>query len=171
MWWGTVSIDLLCTSYVTFQWRIQNFPEAAPTPEFGTKTYYFVILFSPKLYKNERIKTNGWHASLVPHPLDPLLHSLSRQILIYWNQTCFCGAKAWYDRKYLIQDLQFLSRYNEKKQLIQKLAIISQWLYPKDAKSSKGESDWSTKSLMETLLEQKIESFLLTFSSSCYLSL
>ena len=41
-----------------FQWRIQDFPEEAPTLKVDVLTYYFV-LFCRKLHKNERIWTLG----------------------------------------------------------------------------------------------------------------
>ena len=61
---------VLCTVLVTFQWRIQDFPEeGAPTPRGGGATYDFAK-FSQKLHEIERIWTATGGASLTP-PLDP----------------------------------------------------------------------------------------------------
>ena len=57
------------------QWRIQDFPEGAPTPELVRQP---IILknFCQKLHENERIRPRGGGASLTPHWI---LHSQHHQ--------------------------------------------------------------------------------------------
>ena len=56
---------------VPVQWRIQNFPEAAPTPKVGVLTYHF----AKKLHENERIRTPRERA--LGAPLGPPMDYLS----------------------------------------------------------------------------------------------
>ena len=82
---------------------MQNLPEGASTPEFGTKTYYFSF-FSPKLHENERIKTDGWHTSLVPHLLGSATAFNIKTDFDIEKKTCFCRSKAAPDSVILGQD-------------------------------------------------------------------
>ena len=43
-----------------FQWRTQDFPEGgAPTPEFGTTTYYLTIFFAENCMQMKEIRPKG----------------------------------------------------------------------------------------------------------------
>ena len=44
-------------SVIISQWRIQEFPEGAPTPDVAAPSYYFANFFYQKLHENERTWT------------------------------------------------------------------------------------------------------------------
>ena len=61
----------------TFQWRIQDFPEGAPTPIVGVPTYFFANLFAENCMK---MKEFGGVVSLVPPSDPPMLLILISQL-------------------------------------------------------------------------------------------
>ena len=79
---------LPCLGRPDQQWRIQNFPEGAPTPKGETLNYY-ILIFCRKLHENERNWTESGCALLKP-PL-PLRRIRQRLDSIYCKSSVFSG--------------------------------------------------------------------------------